>query len=87
MAGAKVVRLWKREDGEQPKALALDGRPPMGPDGKPLPGRLYNVTAPSADAARDVLALFLAPEPDRKTDKARWLDWDTARDLVREVIS
>lgn len=81
MAGAKVVRLWKREDGEQPKALALDATKGPGP------GRVFEVTAPSADAARELLKLALGAEPDRKADKARWVDWDTARELVREVTS
>jgi hypothetical protein len=74
-------RMWKREDGEEPKALALDAKKGPGP------GRLYDVTARSAKAAREVLALHLSAEPDRKAERERWLAWDEARELVREVIA
>lgn len=75
------IRLWKREDGEAPKAIALDAAKGPGP------GRVFDVTAKSAAAARDVLSMFLAPEPDRRAERERWLAWDEARELVREVTT
>lgn len=77
----KRVRLWIREDGEQPKAVARDA------DEAPGPGRLVDVAAPSADEARRLFRLAQASEPDRKKDKAGWLAWDEARDAVQEVTS
>lgn len=73
--------MWKREDGGQPKAIALDAV------AGPGPGRVFDVTARSAAAARDVLAMFLAPEPDRRSDRGRWVEWDEARELVSEVTT
>lgn len=75
------IRLWRREDGEAPKAIAIDA--PKGPG----PGRVFDVTAKSAAAAREVLALYLSPEPDRRVERERWLAWDESRDLVSEVTT
>lgn len=75
------IRLWARTDGDKPKAIALDAK------AGPGPGRVFDVTARSAEAARRVLSLYLAPEPDKRADRARWLDWDEARDAVKEVTS
>jgi len=75
------IRLWKREDGEAPKAIALDAAKGPGP------GRVFDVTAKGVGAAREVLALFLSPEPDRRLERERWLAWDESRELVREVTA
>lgn len=77
-------RMWARTDGQdenRPKAVALDAV--RGPG----PGSVYDVRARSAVEARRVLGLFLSTEPDRKADRARWIDWDEARDAVVEVTS
>lgn len=76
-----TVRLWIREDGEQPKAIARDAKKGPGP------GRVVDVDARSANEARATLALFGAPEPNKKLDRAGWNDWDEARDRVKEVTS
>lgn len=78
------IRLWAREDGHdenRPKAIALDAT------NGPGPGRVFDVKARTAAEAKRVLALFLAPEPNRKADRERWIDWDEARDAVVEVIA
>lgn len=76
----KRVRLWvDREDGQEPKAVARDAVSPPGP------GRLVDVFANSAKDARAFYAIAQRPEPDRRTDKQGWVEWDDARDRVREV--
>lgn len=75
------VRLWAREDGEQPKAIALDAL--RGPG----PGKVYDVQAQGSNEARRTLALFLSPEPDEQRDAQAWLAWRAANRSVREVLA
>lgn len=78
---AKSIRIWWREDGEPPCVLQAD-KLPRGP------GRAYDVVgARSRREAEAAVRRFLAPEPDRRTDKAEWLAWDEARDRVSEVLN
>ena len=76
-----AVRLWIRVDGEQPKAIAHNATKAPGP------GRIVDVRARGAGEARAVFVLFDSPEPDKRADKAGWLDWDDARERVTEVRS
>ncbi len=73
------VRLWIRQDGEQPKAVAIDATKAPGP------GRLVDVEAKNPDEARRVFALSRAPEPDEQQDGERWLAWRSARRLVTHL--
>jgi len=75
---AKIVRLWIRE-GAPPKAVARDATRPPGP------GRLVDVEARSAEAARATYALSQAPEPSEEQDPHGWLAWRAAQRAVREV--
>lgn len=77
----KRVRLWVRTDGEEPKSIGLEAKKGPGP------GRVFDVRARSADEARGVLALALGAEPDKRANRARWNDWDEARERVEEVTS
>lgn len=77
---AKVVRLWIRQDGEKPKAVARDATKAPGP------GFLVDVEAKSADVARALYALALRDEPDEAKDPQGWLSWRAAKRAVREVI-
>jgi hypothetical protein len=70
--------MWAREDGEKPKAIERGSRPRG-------PGRVFEVEATSAEDARSSLARFLGPEPDRRTDRAAWNDWDERMPRVRPV--
>lgn len=76
-----MVRLWIRTDGEQPKAVARDAVRAPGL------GRLVDVDARTANEARRLFALTQQAEPDRRANKALWLEWDEARERVREVQS
>lgn len=76
---AKVVRLWIRQDGEAPKAVASDA------SAAPGPGVLVDVEAKSADAARALYAMTQRPEPREQDDPQGWLEWRAAKRAVREV--
>ncbi len=79
------IRLWVREDlnekgrREDPKAIPCDATTAKGP------GRIFDVEAPNATEARAVLAVALAKEPDRKTQRAQWRAWEDAMERVLEV--
>lgn len=76
----KTVRLWIRQDGEQPKAVACDATKAPGP------GVLVDVVgAKSADAARAVYALAQRPEPSEADDPQGWTEWRAARRAVKEA--
>lgn len=74
-----TVRLWIRTDGQPPKAIAITAT--RGPG----PGIVVDVQARSAVDARATYALSCQSEPDRRTQKALWCDWETARERVQEV--
>lgn len=78
---AKVVRLWIREDGEEPKAVAGDATKAPGP------GRLVDVEASSAKAARAIYARAQLAEPSEELDPEGWIAWRAARRAVMEVAS
>ncbi len=73
------VRLWIREDGEKPKAVARDATKAPGP------GRLVDVAAREPGEARRLYELAQAQEPDEQKDGERWLAWRAARRAVTEV--
>ena len=74
---AKRVRLWIRQDGEQPKALALDATKGPGP------GRLVDVLGTTnSDEARRLLSIASSSEPDEHKDGQGWLAWRAARRVV-----
>ncbi len=74
------VRLWIREDGEQPKAVALDATKGPGP------GRLVDVLGTrNADDARKLLAVALSAEPSELKDASGWVAWRAARRAVVEL--
>lgn len=74
-----MIRLWIRQDGEQPKAVARDATRAPGP------GRLVDVEARTPDEARRVYELSAAEEPDEQKDGERWLAWRAARRAVKGV--
>ncbi|HYE92700.1 MAG TPA: hypothetical protein VEA38_16840 [Terriglobales bacterium] len=74
-----IVRLWIREDGEQPKAVAIDATKGPGP------GAIFDVTARSADEARSLYACSRRTEPDQDADPAGWIEWKHAKRAVKEV--
>lgn len=74
-----MIRLWIRQDGEQPKALARDAVKAPGP------GRIVDVQARSADEARRLYALAQLVEPVETEDPDGWLAWRAARRAVTEV--
>lgn len=76
-----AVRLWIREDGEQPKAIARDATKGPGP------GRVVDVVARGTDEARTVYATTLQAEPKEETDPQGWLEWRRCKRLVSEVTS
>lgn len=81
MAKHKTMWLWVPEDQGAwgaPRVIQIGTKPPK-------PGKVYAVSATSADHARRIYALLTQPEPDRKTQKADWLAWDTAQDKITEV--
>ena len=78
---ARTFRMWSREDGGEPKALAADAK------AGPGPGRVFSVEARSTDEARGLLKLVLGAEPDKRANRALWNEWDEARERVVEVIS
>jgi hypothetical protein len=49
----------------------------------PKPGAVYEVRARSARDAARTFALWAGEEPDRRRDRAAWLDWDEALERVR----
>ena len=75
-----MVRLWIREDGEQPKAIGLGATAGRGP------GRVVDVDARSVVEARAIFCVSLQAEPIEETDPLGWLDWRRAQRLVHEVI-
>lgn len=76
-----MIRLWIREDGEQPKAIGrhLGAAPPPGP------GKVVDVDARTADEARAVYATTLQAEPSEEQDPKGWTDWRKAKRLVAPV--
>lgn len=74
-----MVRLWIRQDGEQPKALALVATKGPGP------GRVVDVAARSADEARLICAAAQQDEPKEEDDPQGWLEWRRCKRLVSEV--
>lgn len=76
-----MVRLWIREDGEQPKAVARNATEAPGP------GVLVDVKCYTARRARELYALSLEPEPDHATKRDEWLSWNEARESVRGVTA
>lgn len=74
-----TIRLWIREDGERPKALAADATRPPGP------GRIVDVDARSADEARRIYAVTLQPEPSEEQDPVGWTDWRRCKRLTQEI--
>ena len=75
----KKIRLWVRQDGQQPKALARDAT------AAPGPGRIVDVHAASADAARDTYATATGPVPDEDKTPQAWLEHRQALKRVQEV--
>ena len=75
------VRLWAREDGEQPKSVGLSATKGPGP------GKVYEISARTSSEARVILAAFLSAEPDEQKDAQAWIAWRAARRNVREVTS
>ena len=73
------VRLWIREDGEQPKCIPGDGTMPPGP------GVLVDVMARSAREARAVLERAEAPDIDEEKDGQAWQEQRAARRRVKRV--
>lgn len=78
---SKVIRMWLRQDGGEPKAVARSAV--LGPGA----GRLVDVTAASSAEARAILARVGAEEPDQDADGDGWLAWSRAQRAVREVTS
>lgn len=76
-----MIRLWIRQDGEQPKALPRDAAKGPGP------GAVMDVEARSADEARALYALSVRPEPSEADDPQGWLEWRRAKRSVREVTA
>ena len=67
----KTIWIWVRDDSEPDTVLQI---------GSPLPenGQVYEVKAKNRVLAEKAVRLFRAPEPDRRTSREEWLDWDTA---------
>ena len=74
-----MIRLWIRQDGEAPKAVAREAKTAPGP------GRLVDVEARTPEEARKVYALSVASEPDEQKDGERWLAWRASRRAVEGV--
>lgn len=74
-----MIRLWIREDGQQPKALALVGGIPPGP------GKVVDVDTKTSDEARRIYATTLQPEPAEESDPDGWLEWRRCQRLVKEI--
>jgi len=74
-----MIRLWIRQDGEAPKAVAREAKTPPGP------GRLVDVVACNPSEARKTYALSVADEPDEQKDGDRWLAWRAARRAMKGV--
>lgn len=74
-----MVRLWIREDGERPKAIARDAT------SGPGPGAVVEVRADSADDARLIYATSRGKEPDELGDPQGWLEWRRCKRLVTEI--
>ena len=77
----KLMHLWVPEDRAKwgrPRVIEVGSKPPR-------PGKVYELQAKSANDARRIFALVDGGEPDRKTERSRWLDWDDVKDSVREV--
>lgn len=75
-----MIRLWIREDGEQPKAI---GRHPGAKP--PGPGKVVDVDTKTSDEARRVYATTLQAEPPEEQDPEGWLEWRKCKRLVSEV--
>ena len=78
---ARTVRLWVREDGEEPKAIPGDGSLPPGP------GLVVDVEARSSREARQLLSLATGPEVLEVKDPSGWLEQRQARRLVKPVAA
>lgn len=76
-----MIRLWIREDGEQPKAI---GRHP-GAAPPPGPGKVVDVDAKTSDDARRVYATTLQDEPSEEQDPEGWIEWRRCGRLVKPV--
>lgn len=74
-----MIRLWIREDGEKPKAIARDAAKGPGP------GKVVDVDARTADEARRVYATTLQKEPSEELDATGWIEWRRCKRIVREV--
>lgn len=74
----KTIYLWVPDDQETwgpPRAIQKGKTPPK-------PGDVYVVKAANIQEGLLKWNLCLQPEPDRVTDKAAWLAWETARDSI-----
>lgn len=74
-----MVRLWIREDGEQPKALPGDVT------AGPGPGAVVDVQARSSREAREVYARATAADVSEETDPQGWLAQRAARKRITTV--
>lgn len=73
------VRLWVREDNEEPKAIPGDGTLPPGP------GLVVDVEARSAREARHVYALASAAPVDELEDADGWNAQRKAQRRIKPV--
>ncbi len=74
-----MIRLWIREDGEQPKAIARDAT------AAPGPGLIVDVDARNSDEARRIYATTLQTEPLEEQDPQGWIEWRRCRRLVKPL--
>lgn len=77
-----IVRLWVREDGEQPKAQEKAPGAVTTPAG---PGLVVDVEARGADDARALLGRAAAEDADEQKEPQRWLEQRAARRRVRPL--
>lgn len=77
-----MVRLWVREDGEQPKAQE---KAPAAITNPPGPGLVVDVQARNADEARELLGRAAAPDVDEQQNPQGWLEQRAARRRVRPM--